>query len=168
MTSRTLVSANAPIGLSARGLPEVLVGTSFRHWVIGYQTGDISLWERVWIECTARVGAGAASSVCTDLARWVRALRRDATREFEVAAPDATRFSRDECAAMAVVAACQHDCCPALRSCAAALLGCPAEGTAMREAERFAHRLVTVDHVLSTRALDDVVRLVALPKSRVH
>ena len=58
------------------------------------------------------------------LSCWVRAINRHARRDLETAAVDCERFCRDECIAIEMISACQHNACPAMRACAFALLGC--------------------------------------------
>lgn len=55
---------------------------------------------------------------------WSLAVEACAVRPVTVLPVSALGFCRDECLAISLVAACQHDACPALRACACALLGC--------------------------------------------
>jgi len=104
--------------------PEQLVGLGFRFWLTGFRTGDISCWERAWCAYSNALGAAAAKGAVRDLSAWVRAINRHAQRDLETYPADCDRFCRDECIAIDMIAACQHNACPAMRACAFALLGC--------------------------------------------
>ena len=65
-------------------------------------------------------------------------------------------FCRDECIAISVIAACQHDNCPALRACAFALLDSPHVDPMLDEAGAFANRLLEIDQRLSPSMICNV------------
>jgi len=121
-------SAAAPAELlppiSTIAVPERLVGLGFRYWLNGFRTGDIGCWEKAWQAYAGTLGPSLAKVAVTDLARWVRAIDRHAQRRPETLAMDCDCFCRDECVAIAMIAACQHNACPAMRACAFSLLGC--------------------------------------------
>jgi hypothetical protein len=129
--------------------PERLVGFGFRLWLNGFRTGDISNWEAAWSTYAGTIGAAAARTTVGQLASWVRAIDSTAQRRLVTAANDAPRFCRDECVAIAMVAACQHHACPAMRACAFALLGCSMIEEVVEGAESFARALRAADQVLS-------------------
>jgi len=133
---------------SQLGGPERLVGLGFRYWLKGFRTGDISCWERAWSAYSNVLGATAAKSAVTDLSCWVRAINRHARRDLETAAVDCERFCRDECIAIEMISACQHNACPALRACAFALLGCSLIDEVVEGAETFAATMRGADQVL--------------------
>jgi len=133
---------------SQLGGPERLVGLGFRYWLKGFRTGDISCWERAWSAYSNVLGATAAKSAVTDLSCWVRAINRHARRDLETAAVDCERFCRDECIAIEMIAACQHNACPAMRACAFALLGCSLIDEVVEGAETFAATMRGADQVL--------------------
>ena len=128
--------------------PEQLVGLGFRYWLTGFRTGDISCWERAWRAYSNALGATAARSAVTDLSCWVRAISRHARRDLETAAVDCDRFCRDECIAIEMISACQHNACPAMRACAFALLGCSLIEEVVEGAESFAATMRDVNQVL--------------------
>ncbi|KAB2911379.1 MAG: hypothetical protein F9K29_22725 [Hyphomicrobiaceae bacterium] len=128
--------------------PERLVGLGFRYWLAGFRTGDISCWERAWCAYSNALGAAAAKGALTDLSCWVRAINRHAQRDLETAAVDCDRFCRDECVAIAMIAACQHNACPAMRACAFSLLGCSMIDEVVQGAENFAATMRGADQVL--------------------
>lgn len=104
--------------------PERLVGLGFRYWLNGFRTGDIGCWEKAWDAYAGSLGPTLAKGAVADLARWVRSIDRHAQRRPETLATDCDCFCRDECVAIAMIAACQHNACPAMRACAFSLLGC--------------------------------------------
>ena len=128
--------------------PARLVGLGFRYWLKGFRTGDISCWERAWYAYSNVLGATAAKSAVTDLSCWVRAIYRHARRDLETSAVDCERFCRDECIAIEMISACQHDACPAMRACAFALLGCSMIEEVVQGAENFAATMRGADQVL--------------------
>lgn len=141
-----------PVGALAlqSGLPEPerLVGFGFRLWLNGFRTGDISSWEKAWGAYASTIGATAAKTAVGELSRWVRAVNCYAQRELETSSDTCPRFCRDECVAIAMIAACQHHACPAMRACAFALLGCSMIDEVVEGAESFARTLREADQVL--------------------
>ena len=134
-----------PQGLA---VPERLVGLGFRYWLTGFRSGDISCWEKAWCVYSNVLGAAAARGAVTDISCWVRAINRHAQRELETAAVDCERFCRDECIAIEMISACQHNACPAMRACAFALLGCSLIDEVVEGAETFAATMRCADQVL--------------------
>lgn len=147
MRSARIPSSDAApaAGLAA---PERLVGLGFRYWLTGFRTGDISCWERAWSAYSTALGPASAKGALTDLACWVRSISRHACRPLETSAVDCDRFCRDECVAIAMIAACQHNACPAMRACAFSLLGCSMIDEVVQGAETFATTMRGADQVL--------------------
>ncbi|MCT8268044.1 MULTISPECIES: hypothetical protein [Afifella] len=88
--------------------PEALVVNGFRLWVAGYQTGDIEHWSEAWNLFSEKFGHGPARHSVTQLAHWVRSVflwRTDPIQCFSSGCP---HICRDECLAVAMIAACQH------------------------------------------------------------
>ncbi len=114
----------------SRGLPRAaflrrddnaqrLVGLGFRYWVSGYQSGDIDRWEKAWKIYSSVLGPQAARTAVGELSALGacrQRARRGATSKF--APGDCAGFCRDECLAVSMIAACQHNTCPAMRACA--------------------------------------------------
>jgi hypothetical protein len=125
-----------------------LVGLGFRYWLTGMRMGDISCWERTWCAYANALGPAAARSAVTDLSCWVRAISHHAQRPLETSPVDCADFCRDECTAIAMIAACQHNACPAMRACAFSLLGCSLIDEVVQGADRFAATMREVDQVL--------------------
>ena len=129
--------------------PERLVGFGFRLWLNGFRTGDISNWEAAWSTYAGTIGAAAARTAVGQLSCWVRAIDCYAQRELITSANDAPGFCQDECVAIAMIAACQHHACPAMRACAFTLLGCSMIEEVVEGAESFAGALREANQVLS-------------------
>ncbi len=138
----------APSTQPGRVPPERLVGLGFRYWLTGFRTGDISCWERAWCAYSNALGASHAKSAVTDLSCWVRSINRHARRDLVTAAVDCDRFCRDECIAIEMISACQHNACPAMRACAFALLGCSMIDEVVEGAGTFAATMRGADQVL--------------------
>jgi hypothetical protein len=143
--------------------PERLVGLGFRHWLDGYRTGDISSWEKVWCTYANAMGATAAKSAVTELSCWVRAIHNHTHRPLQTSAGDCASFCRDECVAIAMIAACQHQACPAMRACAFALLGCSLIDEVVNVAESFAETMREADQMLSASHAHGLPLLAGMP-----
>ena len=146
---RTSYGGGALAPVAAFQEPERLVGFGFRLWLNGYRTGDISSWERAWTTYAGTLGAAAARTAVGQLSCWVRAVDCYAQRELVTSANNCPRFCQDECVAIAMIAACQHHVCPAMRACAFALLGCSMIDEVVEVAESFAQAMREADQVLS-------------------
>lgn len=161
-----VAAAGPTVGLSE---PERLVGLGFRSWLAGYQTGDIACWEEAWAIYSNALGPQQARPVLTDLACWVRAIRNASCRSIEVYPAQCAGFCRDECMAIAMVAASQHGACPALRACAWALLESSTIDEVVEGAESLGATLRNCNRVLSADSICDAVALCPLrPKGRAN
>jgi hypothetical protein len=129
--------------------PERLVGYGFRLWLNGFRTGDITNWERAWKAYASTIGAAAAKTAVGQLSSWVRAIDCTTQRELKTSPNNCPQFCHDECVAIAMIAACQHHVCPAMRACAFALLGCSMIDEVVSVAEGFARAMQEADQVLS-------------------
>lgn len=127
--------------------PERLIGLGFRNWVAGYKSGDIDRWEDVWQIYSQALGPNAARAAVSELSAWVRAVSAAARREIEVGR-GSDRFCRDESLALSMIAACQHNTCPAMRACAFALIESSLIDEVVHHAESFAVTMRGLDQVL--------------------
>ena len=143
--------------------PERLVGLGFRYWLDGYRTGDIAMWEKAWCTYASVMGASAAKGAVTRLSCWVRAINNHTRRDLKTSAIDCGQFCRDECVAIAMIAACQHQVCPAMRACAFALLGCSMIDEVVHVAEGFAETMRDADQVLSASQAHALPLLASMP-----
>jgi hypothetical protein len=141
---------------------ERLVGLGFRYWLTGFRMGDISCWERAWGTYASALGPEAAKDAVTDLSCWVRAINRHAQRHLETSSVDCDAFCRDECIAIAMIAACQHNACPAMRACAFSLLGCSLIEEVVDGAESFAATMRKANQLLPEN-MSDAAPLLAMP-----
>ena len=148
--------------------PERLVGIGFRCWLAGYQTGDIGCWELAWNTFAGELGSARAKPAITELSCWVRDIKDSAQRRIEVFPGPCATFCRDECMAVSMIAAGQHDHCPALRACALALLEHSDAGAVIEGARTFAHVLRDLEVVLSPDAVINATAVAALPASQRH
>lgn len=138
--------------------PEILVGLNFRYWLHGYETGDISYWERAWTMSVDVLGPDRGPGLGADFSRWVKTLRQRSVRSLKALPDDRRTFGPDECVAMALVAAFQHQSCPALQACALSLLGCEPNSDVTAGSEHLARQLRNADLMLDPGSLDHVVR----------
>lgn len=144
---------------------ERLVGVGFRCWMTGLDTGDIDCWQSAFNEFAGSVGIDKAKVLMPGLSNWVKAVRSSAQRPIEIAPRSCAKFCRDECLAIAMVAACQHSACPALKACAFALIGSSEVNRALNAAEEFACSLRRADQILSPGSICNAAGL--MPQGRL-
>jgi hypothetical protein len=128
---------------------ERLVGLGFRYWVTGYQSGDIDRWDDAWQIYAGALGPTNARVAVAELSAWVRSVSAAARRDIKVACGNCTQLCRDECLAVSMIAACQHNTCPAMRACAFALIESSLIDEVVHHAESFAITMRGLDQVLS-------------------
>ncbi len=128
--------------------PERLVGVGFRCWLSGLSTGDIGCWEDAWNTFSGTLGHDHAKSLLIDLSQFVRAVKANTHRDIEVYPSGCRGFCRDECLAISIIAACQHDARPALTASAAALIGSDDIGDTLNGAQTFANGLRQANQLL--------------------
>jgi len=133
--------------------PERLVGLGFRYWVLGRTTGDIGCWERAWSLYAGMFGVTRATIAVDALSGWVGALGKCSARSIRVAPADCRGFCRDECIAISMIAACQHQTCPAMRACAFALMESCAIDAVTARAQTFADTMSGLEQVLSPASI---------------
>ena len=149
-------------------LPEAerLVGLGFRYWMLGRKHGNIGHWERTWNLYTGVFGLCGAKQAVGTLSCWVGALNQAAVREIEVLPESCSDFCRDECIAVSMIAACQHNTCPAMRACAFALMETSLIDGAVGEAQAFADTMSSLEQRLSRNSIVAAVAE-AQPASRL-
>lgn len=137
---------------------EYLVGFGFRCWFSGYQNNDISCWGAGWRRFSEDLGVAKAKPVITDLAFWVQNVKNAAHRTIDCAPIDCKAFCQDECMAISLIAASQHQACPALQACARALLGTDDSqdiDDVLHATEQFAYTLEYADiHLTKTHLVN--------------
>lgn len=149
-----------PLARAASVLPEPerIVGYGFRFWMHGRRSGDIGAWENAWSLYCGMFGPARARIAVEALSDWVVAIDLGASRDIEIADGRCPDFCRDECLAISMIAACQHNTCPALRACAFALVeNRHAEArrldTITAPAQAFADTMASLDQVLSATSI---------------
>ncbi len=146
---------------TARSLPEHLVGFGFRHWMLGHQTSDLGCWEQAWSLYVTELGVERADAAIRGLSSWVRILGQTSCRRIDVGEPCDKAFCRDECLAVSMIAACQHQTCPALRACIFALIETNAVDRVASEAQAFADTMFDYELVLSPASIVSPLTTVA-------
>jgi hypothetical protein len=142
--------------------PERRVALCFRLWMRGYKSGDIACWARAWELYCGRFGVPGARRVVGKLSYWVNTLNRATVRGLEVFPESSVAFCRDECLAVAMIAACQHDICPAMRACAFAFIESSSSvDRVIDTAQAFAEELAGLQEVLSLGSIVTAPGLVA-------
>jgi len=137
--------------------PERLVGLGFRFWMLGCGQGDIRHWERAWSLYSGVFGVVGAQAAVGALAGWVGAVSSSAHRSIGVETEACGSFCRDERLAIAMISACQHGACPAMRACAFALLSSSAVDAVLDRAQAFAGTLASLDQILEREARPQAV-----------
>lgn len=130
-------------GANALQKGEWLVGLGFRCWLSGYHNRTIASWETCWTHYCRALGSHNARAAMTDLSNWVDSVRCHALRDIELCAYECPSFCEDEKLAISLIAASAHGGCPALRACAAALLGTERVEPVLKTAAHFAITLET-------------------------
>jgi hypothetical protein len=139
--------------IPVRSGAEWLVGVGFRCWLAGYDTGDIGCWESGWNEYNRVLGPSRAKRAVTELACWVRTLRSTASRKIEYYPFGCSGFCPDECMAISLIAASQHQRCPAMQACALALTGSDFVEPVIDASNAFADVLQDANQRLSQEAV---------------
>ena len=135
--------------VSAHASPaERLIGLGFRFWIQGYQSGNIENWQEAWRIYSDALGPDVAKAAVSELSAWVRAVSAASRRCIKVSEGHCSGFCRDECLALSMIAACQHNTCPAMRACAFALIESSLIDEVVHHAETFAITMRSLDHVL--------------------
>lgn len=148
--------------------PEALVGFGFRYWLAGFRTGDIGCWELAWNVYASELGAVRAKPLISELSCWVRSIHECTARGIEIAPAGCPGFCRDECLAIAMVAASQHAVCPAMRACAFTLLGTPRVDAVVEGAGHLAEHLTKADLVLHVHSICNAAAIAGDCGQRVH
>lgn len=146
--------------------PERLVGLGFRYWTLGAKCGDIHAWERAFQVFNSALGPREARLAVSGLSSWVQCVNGSAKREICVATADQRKLCRDECLAVTMVAACQHDACPALMACAFSLIEANLLDEVMTETESFATILRCLKQTLSPACIALATELADAPHHR--
>lgn len=146
---------------------ERLVGLGFRYWMLGRRTGEIGHWERTWSLYSGMFGLCGARLAVGSLSCWVNTLGKSSRREIVLRPAECGDFSQDERLAVSMVAACQHNTCPAMKACAFALIETSMVDRVVEDARTFADTLSDLEQRLSpTSILQAPIR--AVPTLLLH
>ena len=133
--------------------PERLVALGFRYWMRGRLEGTLMHWEKTWNLFDDALGVTGARAAVSSLSRWVGAIDASCARTIELHPDDCHSFCRNECFAVSIIAACQHNTCPALRACAFALVETSSIDGVVGEAQNFADTMTEFNQVLSPHSI---------------
>ncbi|MBL4766149.1 MAG: hypothetical protein JKY94_00235 [Rhodobacteraceae bacterium] len=122
-----------------------MVGVGFRCWLAGCDTADIECWETGWNYLERELGHARAKPVAAELTVWVRTICAETCRKLEYYPMGSTGFCQDERTAISLIAACQHNACPALKACAFVLIGADDVDNVIEASESFAKVLRDVN-----------------------
>ncbi|MGE0628172.1 MAG: hypothetical protein AB7O43_10140 [Hyphomicrobiaceae bacterium] len=136
--------------------PERLVGLGFRLWYSGYVNADLGTWEQAWRTFGRVLNPEQGRAALEDLSRWVRTILDKSARDIEVLPATCRSFCRDECVAVAMIAAAQHGRRKEMRACALTLLDTSAIDEVMAKADCLAATLTRSGVTLSTGSVVDV------------
>jgi hypothetical protein len=148
--------------------PEQLVGLGFRYWILGRANGDVACWERAWRLYSNAFGVAGGKAAVTQLSAWVGALGTASRREIQVFPGACRSFCRDECVAISMIAACQHQTCPAMRACAFALAETSMIDRVVEQAQEFAETLTSLHLVLSPGSIINATAGMATEQLRLQ
>lgn len=162
--SRARRSPACPTAAALMAGPERLVALGFRYWMLGCQRGDIHAWETAFRVYSGKLGTREARLAISGLSSWVTCVNASARREICVAGVGHRQFCRDECLAVTMVAACQHDDCPALKACAFSLIEASLIDEVMTETESFATILRSLRQMLSPACIALATELARMPQ----
>ena len=129
-------------------LPERLVLEGYRHWAAGYATGSIQPWECARINFEHLLGPKSARLVVAELAQWVRAICMYRPSGVEFFPSGCEHICRDECLAIAMIAAAQHGDEQTCHSAAQWMTGSHGVLFAMEAARDFAASLKALNQIL--------------------
>lgn len=138
---------------------ERMVGIGFRCWVAGCDTRDVDCWQTGWNYLEQQLGTSRAKPVAAELTSWVRIICANTCRKLEYYPMGCAGFCRDECTAISLIAACQHNACPALKACAFVLIGADHLEPVIEASESFADVLLAMDVNLNENSIIEATAL---------
>jgi hypothetical protein len=151
MLSTRPVASATPCGRSVPlfdRLPERLVLEGFRRWIAGYASGDLGHWEEVWNLYAQSLGTSDARRLVDRLARFVRTVRDWSICPIACFPGGCRHICRQECFALAIVAASQNQDLDSLAAAMRHLLDPEGHEEAMLPALAFAEAMRDSDLML--------------------
>ena len=97
---------------------EVILLTTFRCWLAGYETGDIACWELAWQGLARTVPLADAKRIIAELGQFVRVFRGTLATRFVYLPHCCGRVTADECLALELVASAQRGAVDSAQHCA--------------------------------------------------
>jgi hypothetical protein len=151
--------------------PERLVLEGYRRWLAGFETGSVVPWEMTQTLYDELLGPAQGRHVVAELSHFVRTLRRCAACPLKSFPFNAHNVCRDECLALGLIAALQHDDEGAAQTCLSAI-ACPALSANVAEAAAtYADALAGARHYLlpiPLSAIEDVLARSTAGRGTVH
>jgi hypothetical protein len=151
--------------------PEKLVLEGYRRWLAGFESGSVMPWELTQTLYEELLGAAEGRRVVAELSHFVRTLRRCAACPLRSFPFNAHHVCRDECLALGLIAALQHDDQGAAATCLSAM-ACPSLSANVAEAAAsFADALAAARHYLlpiPQSAIEDVLTRSRVQRGTVH
>jgi hypothetical protein len=151
--------------------PERLVLEGYRGWLAGFESGSVTPWEMTQTLYEDVLGPAQGRHALADLSHFVRTLRRCAACPLKSFPFNAHHVCRDECLALGLIAALQHDDREAVLTCLSAM-ACPALSQNVAEAAScFADALAGARHYLlpiPQSAIEDVLSRSRQGRGTVH
>lgn len=151
--------------------PEKLVLEGYRGWLAGFESGSVTPWEMTQALYEELLGAAEGRRVVAELSHFVRTLRRCASCPLKSFPKNAHHVCRDECLALGLVAALQHEDEGAVATCLCAM-ACPALSPRVAEAAVcYADALAASRHYLlpiPQSAIADVLARSRAARGTVH
>lgn len=148
-------------------LPERLVVDGYRYWMAGYETGSIAPWELAWTLFAKELGATDGRAALSALTCWVRTCRTYSSEPRQTFPFQCQRLCKDECLAVSLIAALQHDDRPCAKFCLDRMV--TADG--VKDTERSAHCLADSLHGLGQTLIpvpQTIVEDIATRPARDH
>ncbi|MCX5495248.1 hypothetical protein OSH11_11065 [Kaistia dalseonensis] len=157
------MATRLPCGMMCRyldRLPERLVVEGFRRWMQGCDRGSVACWEMAANLFTEEFGLIEGHRMLGELVQWVDALRAGMDHPADLSPYECPRLCRDECVAVAMIAASQSGDAKSLSTAVNAFVRPEARDATMRAAQAFAHALAETGLILIP-VPDAVIRDVA-------
>lgn len=164
------MATRLPCGMMCRyldRLPERLVVEGLRRWMQGCERGSVTCWEMAANLFTEEFGPIEGHRMLGELVQWVDALRAGMDRPASLSPYECPRLCRDECVALAMIAASQHGDMESLNTAVDALVQPDARADTIRAARAFGNALAETGQMLIP-VPDPVIRDVACRPEREH
>lgn len=150
---RSTPGPNPRMNSAGDRVPERLVGLGFRCSVAELACSSEACWQAINRTYMDALGPDAGKALLLQLSQFTCSVQEAAQRQLTVNERECRGFCRDECLAISLIAACQHDVRPALRASACALTGSADIGGTLNSAQHFAEGLACAGQLLSAESV---------------